>query len=78
MLYKPNRTIFGKIIAVPLTAAVVAVTAVAAASFDRTVSAAEQAGAADINSLDRTSHGYGQGVETDDNNRPVGDRKSVV
>lgn len=72
MLYKPNRTIFGKIIAVPLTAAVVAVTAVAAASFDRTVSAAEQAGAADINSLDRTSRGYGQGVETDDNNRPVG------
>ena len=45
MLYKPNRTIFGKIIAVPLTAAVVTVTAVAAASFDRTVSAAEQAGA---------------------------------
>ncbi len=57
-----NKTIFGKIIAVPLTAGIVS------ASLCGTVSAEQT----DINSLDRTSHGYGQGVETDDQNRPVG------
>ncbi|MDE6763906.1 MAG: polysaccharide deacetylase family protein [Oscillospiraceae bacterium] len=59
-----NKVTFRKIITVSLAAAGIAVS-----SLSGTVSAEIPS---DVSSLDRTSHGYGQGVETNDQNRPVG------